>query len=252
MTRPQQKRNHRNNKNRTDRPQQSDRTQNSRRRRRPNTQEKRTPTKKGIQFKSTTATMLRQAENDQKSKTKTKNSNNRHQKKGRKGREKISDHFAKVDFLCEHCVESKSERKPFRISLGLIGAMEQLRSHTQQRIEIIKGFECMESNEIRKSFKKNYHTMGLAAVLQCPGLDLNAFLTEALKIDEIKYIIANYDDNTLYIDTRKEDEREVWEIRKKEKKQVKIETAPKEELEEAPKTDPVKDESENDAPNTAA
>lgn len=233
MTRTNQQKRNRNRRNRSEHTQnqQSNRNQNSRRRNRrgnrsnnPNNQDgQQTGTK--IKFKETTASMLRKAELKQKNKNSNKQ-NKRQPKKGKKGREKISDHFAKADFLCPHCVELKLERKPFRISLGLIGALEQLRTALGERIEIIKGFECVESNEIRKSFKKNYHTMGLAAELQCPSVELDQFLNEALKIAEIKYIVANYDDNSLYIDTRKEETREVFEIRKKEKKELKVDIVP--------------------------
>ena len=50
--------------------------------------------------------------------------------------------------------KKKLEKKPFRISLGLIGALEKLRGDVKQRIEIIKGYECVESHELSKSFKK--------------------------------------------------------------------------------------------------
>ena len=186
------------------------------------------PKKTGIIFKETTATLLKKAELEQASKSKSKSKptnrsrNNKNKASRNKGR--LSDHFAKTDFYCDHCIKSKIEKRPFRISLGLIGALEKLRTKIEKRIEIIKGYECIESTELRKSFKKNYHTMGLAAIIECKDIDLETLLHEAAQIEELKYIIANYDDNTLYIDSRKEDIQEIWQIRKKEKKAVVLET----------------------------
>ena len=85
---------------------------------------------------------------------------NRHQKKTTKPEprftNKISDHFAKKDFLCK-------ESEKFKISLGLVGVLEELRAKTRKRITIVKGYECSEVAEKRGKVKRNFHTMGLAA-----------------------------------------------------------------------------------------
>ena len=83
---------------------------------------------------------------------------------------KLSDHFSKRDFKCKHCDEIKDCKKTFKLSLGLIGALELLRTLTKNRINILKGYECLESNEKRKIFKKNYHTMGLAGLIDLASI----------------------------------------------------------------------------------
>ena len=61
--------------------------------------------------------------------------------------------------------------------------------------------------------------MGLAAIIQSKA-PLDLLLEKALEIAEIKIIEINYDDNTLYIDTRKDPVKEVWEIKKKNRTNV--------------------------------
>ena len=105
------------------------------------------------------------------------------------------------------------------MSLGLIGALEKLRSSLGKRIEIIKGYECIESHENSKSYKKNYHTMGLASIIQCKGVTLPEILSKIIEIEEVKNVELNYDNDTVYLDTRKEKDkpREIWEIKDKKK-----------------------------------
>ena len=115
---------------------------------------------------------------------------------------KISDHFSKRDFTCK-------ESKKFKISLGLVGALEELRSMLKKRIEIIKGYECPEVAEKKGKLKKNYHTMGLAADIKIEGMSPTELYLAAEKIDAFHGLGLNLDDSYIHVDTRKT-ERLCW------------------------------------------
>ena len=116
---------------------------------------------------------------------------------------KISDHFSKKDFVCKASGE-------FKISLGLIGALELLRSKCGKRINIIKGFQSVESAEKMGKVSRNYHTKGIAADIQIESLELKEALKFAEEIEEFKGIGLNFSDNYLHVDVRKSPERKLW------------------------------------------
>tara|TARA_A100001011_G_C14179587_1_gene786218 strand:- start:71 stop:619 length:549 start_codon:yes stop_codon:yes gene_type:complete len=128
-----------------------------------------------------------------------------HHSKSKKKSKRISDHFNKKDFLCE-------ESKSLRISLGLIGALELLRTQSKNRITIHKGYESPEVHEKKGGFKKSYHTMGLAANITIDNMSLEETFKLAEGIDEIKGLGINYALGHVHVDTRKEDERLLWVV----------------------------------------
>ena len=119
---------------------------------------------------------------------------------------KISDHFSERDFQCK-CGKCSNELK---ISLGLIGGLEMLRSKLRKRIEIIKGYQCTESREAAGSFRKNFHGMGIAVDIRVDDCDLKTVFKAAEEIPEFKGIGINFTDNVVHVDTRKEDVRQEW------------------------------------------
>ena len=119
---------------------------------------------------------------------------------------KISEHFSRKDFECR-CGACKSS---LRISLGLVGGLELLRSITQKRINILKGYECPKSSEQHGKVKRNYHTMGLAVDIAIPGLSPQEIFLAAEQVPEFKGIGMNLDKDFVRIDTRKEPERKIW------------------------------------------
>jgi len=119
---------------------------------------------------------------------------------------KISEHFARRDFTCK-CSDCDGQ---FRISLGLIGALELLRSKAKGRIDIQKGFVCLDCAEKEGTTKKNYHTQGIAADITCQNVSIKDLFLVAETIEEFKGIGLNLSANTLHVDTRKDANRTMW------------------------------------------
>ena len=115
---------------------------------------------------------------------------------------KISDHFSKKDFACQ-------ESGKFRISLGLVGALEELRTLTQKRITIVKGYECPEVAEKKGQLKRNFHTQGLAADIQISDMSPVDVFLAVEKCDAFIGIGLNLTENYVHVDTRKA-ERLLW------------------------------------------
>lgn len=111
---------------------------------------------------------------------------------------KISDHFSKHDFTCK-------ESGKFKISLGLVGALEELRSKLGQRITIIKGFECPDIAEKKGALKRNFHTQGLAADIQVESTHITDIFKAAETIESINGIGLNIENKYVHVDTRKAD-----------------------------------------------
>tara|TARA_B100000131_G_scaffold265937_1_gene263653 strand:- start:250 stop:819 length:570 start_codon:yes stop_codon:yes gene_type:complete len=122
--------------------------------------------------------------------------------KKKKFTNKISDHFSKNDFACK-------ESGKFRISLGLVGVLEELRGVTQKRINIIKGYECPEVAEAKGQLKRNFHTQGLAADIQILNMSPIDVFKEAEKLAGVVGIGLNLKEEYVHIDTRKA-ERLLW------------------------------------------
>ena len=124
------------------------------------------------------------------------------QKKNKKPTNKISDHFSKKDFICQ-------DSGKFKISLGLVGALEELRAKTKKRITIIKGFECPDVAEKKGQIKRNLHVKGLAADIKIEGMTPIEIIKSAETIESITGIGLNIENDYVHIDTRKS-ERAIW------------------------------------------
>lgn len=70
----------------------------------------------------------------------------------------LSEHFSKEDFVCR-CGQCP---KDFRMSLTLIGILEDIRIKFQERIEVLTGFMCDNAEPKEAGPKKNYHGSGKA------------------------------------------------------------------------------------------
>ncbi len=128
------------------------------------------------------------------------------QDKTLKKRQKLSDHFSRKDFHCKSDLAGKS----FKISAGLVGALECLRSKADRRINIIKGYECPESAEKSGNLKRNYHVQGLAANISIDDMSLEEAYLLAEQLPEITGLSINYDEGHLHLRAKKEKERECW------------------------------------------
>ena len=115
---------------------------------------------------------------------------------------KISDHFSKIDFTCK-------ESGKFKISLGLVGALEELRTAVNKRITIVKGYECSDVAEKKGSIKRNLHTQGLAADIIIDQMSLEEMFIEIEKISSFTGIGLNKKEGYIHVETRKI-ERRCW------------------------------------------
>eukprot|EP01047_Picozoa_sp_COSAG01_P000209 COSAG01_NODE_3_length_63519_cov_1591.007663_27_plen_200_part_00 len=136
------------------------------------------------------------------------------QEKKSRAWQKISEHFSLKDFA-DNNPETEGDKKPFKISLGLIGGLELLRSLSQKRVSILKGFEHQDSG--RKN-QKNYHCLGLAADIRIQDLSAKDTFLLVQKIPEFKGIGLNLEEDYVHVDNRKEEERCLWI--EKDKKQI--------------------------------
>lgn len=127
-------------------------------------------------------------------------------KKQRRPSNKISIHFAKRDFTCR-CGKCENA---IRISLGLIGGLEMLRTVARNRVNIVRAYMCPTAAEKLGSIKRNYYTMGIAADITVDNLDPKEVFRIASEIPEFKGIGLNLDANYVHVDTRKAPEPMLW------------------------------------------
>ena len=125
-----------------------------------------------------------------------------HSKPKKRFTSKISDHFSKIDFTCK-------ESGKFKISLGLVGALEELRTAVNKRITIVKGYECSDVAEKKGSIKRNLHTQGLAADIVIDQMSLEEMFIEVEKISTFTGIGLNKKEGYIHVETRKI-ERRCW------------------------------------------
>ena len=139
---------------------------------------------------------------------------NRHKKnpKGHKhskwNRHRISDHFTKRDF--DSRKKDCSCGSSLRVSLGLVGVIEALRSQLNQRIEIVTGYYCPDCRARQYGLKRDFHHLGLAADIRVENMPCEDLFLIAETFPELKGIGINLDDHHVHIDTRKDDVRQTW------------------------------------------
>ncbi len=119
--------------------------------------------------------------------------------KKQKKHQKISDHFSRRDFQCH----SDPRENQFKISAGLVGALELLRSKANNRINIIKGFQTVASAEKEGNVKRNFHTQGLAANITIENMSIQEVFLLAEEIPEITGIGLNEHKNYVHIRVNK-------------------------------------------------
>jgi uncharacterized protein YcbK (DUF882 family) len=131
------------------------------------------------------------------------------QSSGRWTRHRISTHFMKRDFDSREkdCGACSSN---LRISMGLVGIIEAIRSYVNKRVDIVTGYYCPDCRDRQFGVKRNHHHMGIAADIKVEGMDSIDLFLLAETYSEIKGLGLNLIDGHVHIDTRKGDEREVW------------------------------------------
>jgi len=119
---------------------------------------------------------------------------------------KISDHFSKKDFECK-CGECKYS---VRVSLGLVGGLELLRTLAQKRITIKRAFQCPKAAEKEVKFRRNLYATGLAADIVIADKAAEEAFLLAEKVPEFITIGLNLDENCIHVNTRKDPEKKRW------------------------------------------
>jgi hypothetical protein len=140
-----------------------------------------------------------------------RNRRNRNHKKKTQGnsrwnRHRLSEHFVKRDFDSR----KKECSCSLRISLGLVGIIEALRAKLNKRIDILTGFYCGDCRPREYGIKRNHHHSGVAADIRVEGMDVVDLFLEAETYPEIKGLGINFDEPHIHIDTRKDDDRQMW------------------------------------------
>ena len=121
---------------------------------------------------------------------------------------RLSEHFSKKDFM--YTDEDGSEK--CRISLGLVGGLELLRSLAGNRVNVVRGYITPEAAEKQGNFKRNYHPLGLAADVTIDNLTPRDVFLLAEQVPEFKGIGLNVTDQYVHVDTRKQAHRDIWVV----------------------------------------
>ncbi|MFC1767335.1 D-Ala-D-Ala carboxypeptidase family metallohydrolase [Candidatus Margulisiibacteriota bacterium] len=112
----------------------------------------------------------------------------------------LSEHFNYKDFTCK-CPNCKGKGE-YKIHLGLVGALEALRTKVNKHIKIDQAYRCDEQNEKLGGNKKSFHIRGKAAHISVDNMKLPELYKHIKEIEGIKGIGLNVKENTLHIDTR--------------------------------------------------
>ncbi|MBU0687570.1 MAG: DUF882 domain-containing protein [Candidatus Margulisbacteria bacterium] len=117
----------------------------------------------------------------------------------------LSEHFNHKDFICR-CNDCRGQE--FKIHLGLVGVLEELGGHFRKPVKIVQGFRCEAENDREEKSKKSFHTFGKAVHIIMRDVSPKQIIEFLRTLDEVRGIGLNTDDNTIHIDTRREDRQE--------------------------------------------
>lgn len=126
---------------------------------------------------------------------------------------KLSYSFKEEDFKCK-CNQCKKE---FKISLGIVGALEFIKGHFRERIEVVNGYKCSEAIGNRDSYKKSYHSLGKAVDFRVKNIPIEEVFVFCETMPELRGIGFYPKENFVHIDLR-EHERTEWVFENKEYK----------------------------------
>ena len=121
---------------------------------------------------------------------------------------KLSEHFSKKDFM----YTDETGKESCRVSLGLVGGLEFLRSLAHNRVNVVRGYITPEAAEKKGNWKRNYHPLGLAADITVDNLSLRDVFLLAEQVPEFKGIGLNLTEKYVHVDTRKQETREMWVV----------------------------------------
>lgn len=120
----------------------------------------------------------------------------------------LSESFNYQDFLCR-CEACKGSGV-YKIHLGLVGALEMLKTIIGKNIKIKSAYRCEAQNEKLGGGRKSFHIYGKAAHIYVDGMTPQELFKKARQLEEVKGLGLNLDDGTVHIDLRPTPEREEW------------------------------------------
>ena len=114
----------------------------------------------------------------------------------------LSPHFSKQELACRCCGRLKIDPR-------LIDALEALRQLAGVPMVIHAGYRCPVHNREVGGVSNSEHTLGLAADINVPGLNLQQMYDLASEVPQFAYGgMGAYDTNFLHVDVR--DHRARW------------------------------------------
>ncbi|MFC1477855.1 YcbK family protein [Candidatus Margulisiibacteriota bacterium] len=118
----------------------------------------------------------------------------------------ISEHFSRKDFLCrcKFCKES------FKISLTLVGVLEELRTHFRNRVNVVNGYRCPELNEEIGSIRKSYHVRGQAADITVNNVSSEEVFLFCETLPQVNGLGLYPLKKFVHIDVRDEEKAQKW------------------------------------------
>lgn len=125
---------------------------------------------------------------------------------------KISDNFRRNDFACK-CGKCNDE---FKISLGIVGALEHLRAKFNKKVLINRAYVCEEASNTLYGSNKDYHHLGKAVDISVEEVNAEEIFKACEEMPEIKGIGLLHQEQSVHIDIRDKD-RDVWVIERNEK-----------------------------------
>jgi uncharacterized protein YcbK (DUF882 family) len=114
----------------------------------------------------------------------------------------LGPHFSKKELACRCCGR-------LRVDPRLIDALEALRCLAGVAIVVHAGYRCAAHNRAVGGVPNSEHTLGLAADIHIPGLNLQQMYDLASEVPQFAQGgIGAYDSNFLHVDVR--DHRARW------------------------------------------
>lgn len=111
----------------------------------------------------------------------------------------ISEHFSKEDFAC-NCGECQKE---FRMSLTLIGILEDVIANLKTKLIVTKGYQCDYIIGKEETIKKNHHKQGKAVHITTESKEDFIKVFRYLEtFPEITGLGINFNDKHIHIDLR--------------------------------------------------
>ena len=118
----------------------------------------------------------------------------------------ISEHFSKKDFRCP-CDKCRGSVK---MSMTLIGILELIRTHFNQRVNIINAYRCPDKAEELGRVRKSYHARGQAVDFTVSNVPLEDVFLFAETIPQINGLGFYPAKQFVHIDVREAEKADKW------------------------------------------